>query len=93
MRIVAFSFKCSGCHICEQACAFQHFNVQNFAKARLRVRTIVEPGKAVYHVINLCRQCEDPPCVKSCPTGALYRTEGGIIRLDESRCTGCMECA
>ncbi|MCD6368993.1 MAG: 4Fe-4S dicluster domain-containing protein [Thermoproteales archaeon] len=91
MRIIAYTYRCSGCHICEQACAFQHFGVQNFLKARLRVATIVEKDRAVYHKVTVCRQCNDPPCVKACPTGAIVREKTGI-RLDESKCNGCMNC-
>jgi len=39
-----------------------------------------------------CMHCEDPPCVKNCPTGALYIREDGIVMLDEHLCIGCEAC-
>jgi len=39
-----------------------------------------------------CMHCEDPPCVKTCPSGALYKTEDGIVMLNESICIGCEAC-
>jgi formate dehydrogenase iron-sulfur subunit len=36
--------------------------------------------------------CIDAPCVKACPTGALYKHELGFIAYDESLCNGCGYC-
>ncbi|MFH1786991.1 MAG: ATPase, T2SS/T4P/T4SS family [archaeon] len=38
---------------------------------------------------NLCRHCEDPPCL-GC--GAM-RLEGAVVVIDQSMCGGCGECA
>jgi len=38
-----------------------------------------------------CRQCEDAPCVRVCPTGATYRTET-YTAVDEARCIACRLC-
>lgn len=82
--------KCSGCHICEQICSLTHFGVLNIYKARIRVFT--EFGKDyVKHTVRVCRQCEDPACVKACPTGALKKVDG-VIRVDEEKCVGCKAC-
>jgi carbon-monoxide dehydrogenase iron sulfur subunit len=40
-----------------------------------------------------CRQCEDAPCTKVCPTGAMRQAEGmGSVFLDERSCIGCKLC-
>lgn len=45
------------------------------------------------HFIQLpCMQCEDPVCVKVCPTGALYKNDDGIVLVDGERCDGCGHC-
>ncbi len=39
-----------------------------------------------------CMHCIDAPCVKACPTGALYKHELGFTAYDESLCNGCGYC-
>jgi protein NrfC len=41
----------------------------------------------------LCNQCNNPPCVRACPTSATYKDkENGIIHVDDRRCIGCKTC-
>ncbi len=40
-----------------------------------------------------CMQCQNPPCVAVCPTGATYQDKAtGTVQIDESRCVGCRYC-
>jgi tetrathionate reductase subunit B len=39
-----------------------------------------------------CMHCDDPPCVTSCPTGASYKRDDGIVLVDRDLCTGCEFC-
>jgi len=39
-----------------------------------------------------CMHCDNPVCVKVCPTGALYTSEEGIVLVDEEKCNGCQHC-
>jgi Fe-S-cluster-containing dehydrogenase component len=41
---------------------------------------------------KLCNQCSDPPCVRYCPVGAMFRTDDGFVLTDPSRCIGCALC-
>jgi tetrathionate reductase subunit B len=49
-------------------------------------------ARPAYFVPRLCMQCEDPPCVAACPVSATYKTEDGVVLVDEQRCIGCGYC-
>jgi tetrathionate reductase subunit B len=45
-----------------------------------------------FFVPKLCNQCEHPPCVQVCPTGATYKTRDGVVLIDHKHCIGCQYC-
>jgi len=82
--------RCIGCYSCMFACSRLRFGVASLAKSAIQVKSAggIERG----FVVVVCRACVDPPCAKSCPTGALAPRLGGGVTLDESKCIGCKNC-
>jgi len=85
---------CIGCHACESACA-----EKNETPAHLAFRSVgyVEGGSYPdYQRLNIsmaCNHCDDPVCLKGCPTGAYTKhAEYGAVLQDPETCFGCGYC-
>lgn len=91
---------CNGCRACMTACKGNHDIPFGEYEGREYYRIWpheVELGKYPYVIRNmtlmLCMQCEEPPCIETCPiTGALSKRKDGIILVNEQRCDGCKAC-
>jgi carbon-monoxide dehydrogenase iron sulfur subunit len=86
---------CVGCHTCELACAAAHTEAGTIIGAVLAGERLQPRNKVVLvdeiKLSTQCRQCEDAPCVRVCPTGATYRTET-YTEVDQALCIACRLC-
>ena len=88
MRIRVNKDNCTGCRLCQQVCAIEHFYEINPKKAALRIEAkFPDPGK--YRPV-VCTQCGK--CAEACPENAIYPNEIGAYIVDKEKCTNCEEC-
>ena len=92
--------RCIGCHTCANACKMQN----NVPDGMLWNRVLTEgcerfdsaegtyPNLSRTYVPLACQHCENPACLKVCPTGATYKDEQGRVEIDYDRCIGCRMC-
>jgi len=85
---------CIGCHACEAACSEKNDNPAHIA---FRSVGYVEGGTYPdYQRLNIsmaCNHCDDPVCLKGCPTRAYTKfTEYGAVLQDPDICFGCGYC-
>ena len=85
--------KCIGCHACTIACKVEH--QIPVGVHRCWVKTVekgVFPEARRFFFPVLCNQCVEAPCVRICPTRALFRRRDGIVDLNGDSCIGCRAC-
>jgi Fe-S-cluster-containing dehydrogenase component len=84
---------CIGCHACTVACKTEHqVPVGQFRTWVKYVDSGVFPDTTRDFAVMRCNHCTDAPCVKICPTSALYKRDDGIVDFDRERCIGCKSC-
>jgi len=100
--------KDEGCVACIEACHQAH-NVPSIPDPRREVKWIWKekvahalpsqeseypnPELAEREVLVFCNHCDEPPCVRVCPTQATWKRDSdGIVMMDWHRCIGCRYC-
>ena len=99
--------RAGGCTKCVEACHRVH-NVPNIKVAHREVKWIWKepfartfPEQATAYtpaavreapVLVFCNHCDNPPCVRVCPTQATWKREDGVVTMDWHRCIGCRYC-
>jgi len=50
------------------------------------------PEEKYFYLPVSCQQCENPACVRACPTQATWKDPDGIVVIDYNWCIGCRYC-
>lgn len=95
------SSRCSGCKTCQVAC-----KDKNNLEVGMLWRRVYEVNSGewtkcgnawvnnirAYNISLSCNHCEDPICVKNCPTRAMHKRKDGIVLIYDTKCIGCRYC-
>lgn len=94
---------CMGCKACQVACKDKHdLDVGQLYRKVTETEggSYRESGNGIKHKVYSywtslsCNHCENPVCVETCPTEAMYkRKDDGIVLVNEELCIGCEACA
>ncbi|MBW1997035.1 MAG: 4Fe-4S dicluster domain-containing protein [Deltaproteobacteria bacterium] len=85
--------RCVQCNACEVACKSWHG-----IELGVRWRRVTSLWHGEYpHVITRaismsCMHCGDPACERVCPSGAISKSEEGIVTVNQDMCIGCRSC-
>lgn len=84
---------CIGCHACTVACKTEHeVPLGQFRTWVKYVDSGTFPDTTRDFAVMRCNHCTDAPCVKICPTSALFKRDDGIVDFDSEQCIGCKSC-
>ncbi len=97
----------NGCNKCIRACHYVH-NVPDFGNPKDEIKWLwtvpyeeafpeqkhdfIKKDLKGLPILVLCNHCDNPPCVRVCPTRATWKRRDGIIMQDYHRCIGCRYC-
>jgi Fe-S-cluster-containing dehydrogenase component/formate-dependent nitrite reductase membrane component NrfD len=85
--------KCIGCHACSTACKSENEVPLSVYRTWVKyVETGHYPDVRRHFQVTRCNHCANPPCVRICPTEAMYQRDDGIVEFDNSVCIGCKAC-
>jgi len=86
--------RCTGCKSCEAACKTEHRLGPGEYRNKVVWASALEEAGLAFLTLT-CQHCERPACLRACPVNPKAIAKDpvtGIVRVDESRCTGCGEC-
>lgn len=86
--------RCVNCKTCQVACKKKFGLPKGLVYREVNSFEVGEyPNGRLYAVSHACNHCEDPACVRNCPTGAMYKdVEDGTVQHDDDICIGCRAC-
>ena len=81
--------RCFGCHGCEVSCKSENdVPLGNFIRQTFYQDEGEYPKVSRMFLPMACQHCEDAPCIKACPCGALHKESGGTVAIDYNTCCG-----
>lgn len=100
LALVINQRRCIGCQACALSCKMSNNVPDGMMWNRvLSVNTDhMDGAQGVYPSLTreylpiACQHCEDPACMKVCPTGATYKDDKGRVQIDYDKCIGCRMC-
>lgn len=95
--------RCTGCKACIVACKQENdlpprLDAPPGSKGFSYIRVDVVgpegeyPDLSQYYLPVPCMHCANAPCMKACPTAAIYRRDDGLVLINAAECTRCEEC-
>ena len=85
--------RCFGCHGCEVSCKAENdVPLGNYIRQTFFQDVGEYPKVARMFLPMACQHCEDAPCIKACPCGALHKGGGGSVVIDYEKCCGHATC-
>jgi molybdopterin-containing oxidoreductase family iron-sulfur binding subunit len=86
--------RCIGCDTCTAACkAANQVPLGILWNRVFKFERGSYPNSRLGFLPVNCMHCDDPECVRVCPTGASYlQEEDGLVLVDSSKCMGCKYC-
>jgi tetrathionate reductase subunit B len=86
--------RCIGCERCMEACVSTN-DVPEYGWRTLVLEREVPKaiGQKREFIPILCNHCNNPPCVRTCPTKATFKdSTNGIVMMNDKKCIGCKSC-
>ena len=81
--------RCFGCHGCEVSCKAENdVPLGHFIRQTIYKDVGEYPRVSRVFLPMSCQHCEDAPCIKACPCGALHKEAGGTVAVDYNICSG-----
>lgn len=85
--------RCVGCNSCTIACRMEHGTPAGILFHKVKKYEVGKYPSAKLRLLPMpCMHCQDPACIKVCPTGATYQRDDGLVLIDEKKCMGCRYC-
>lgn len=93
-------FRCIGCNTCVNACKMQNSVPMGMHWNRVLTEgcEVLDGAEGTYpnltrtYIPLACQHCENPACLRVCPTGATYKDDKGRVEIDYDKCIGCRMC-
>jgi molybdopterin-containing oxidoreductase family iron-sulfur binding subunit len=81
---------CDGCKLCTISCQQRHQLPAE--QTWIKVYPMRDIAGGTFPMPMPCMMCENPPCMYVCPVGSTFRTDDGLVLVDQDTCVGSRAC-